>query len=268
MSTVIAYGFKLKTTDIFEIQNWLDEIKAKVLVKAREAKRAWMVNTCVHRLDKHWLEHGKPAPRIASDAFWEFQDRSDKATESDTMHDHRFDLTFSVTLMPMDGTVYGMIHTCNNWHHIVLRHRLVQPYPYWNNTDKPNGISQKKWDARGKEWDQVLNRDPLGRPSQCGMGIRILPSILMSDLKIDEIIRHQPSLQTRAERMTRDVVFREQVATMHKPNGDPFKSVHQAAGWLNTEEGKAAITEKAKEIMTKLPMRIIKEHLLYRELDF
>lgn len=261
MSTVIAYGFKLKTTDIFEIQNWLDEIKAKVLVKAHEAKRAWMVNTCVHRLDKHWLEHGKPAPSIASDAYWEFQDRSEKATESDTMHDHRFDLTFSVTLMPMDGAVYGMIHTCNRWHDIVLRHNLVQRYSYWNNTDKPSGISQKKWDARGAEWERVLARDVIGRPAQCGMGIRIIP--WMPNVKIDEIIRHQPSLQTRAERMTRDVVFREQIATLHKPNGDPFKSVHHASSWLNSEEGKAAIAEKAKEIMPKLPLRITKEHLLY-----
>lgn len=266
MSIVIAYGFKLKTTDIFEIQDWLDEIKAKVLVKAREAKRAWMVNTCVHRLDKHWLEHGKPPRNVASDAYWEFQDRSDKATESESMGDHRFDLTFSVTLMPMDGAVYGMIHTCNRWHDIVLRHRLVQRYPYWDNTDRPSGISQRSWDARGEEWERVLARDPLGRPAQCGMGIRIIP--LMADLKIEEIVRYQPSLQTRAERMTRDVVFREQMATLHKPNGDPFQSVHHAAIWLNTEEGKAAIAEKAKEITPKLLSRITKEHLLYRELDF
>lgn len=32
-------------------------------------------------------------------------------------------------------------------------------YGFWNNTDRPSGISQKQWDARGKEWDDVLNPD-------------------------------------------------------------------------------------------------------------
>lgn len=32
-------------------------------------------------------------------------------------------------------------------------------YGYWNNTDMPNGMSQKRWDARGDEWNEVLNPD-------------------------------------------------------------------------------------------------------------
>lgn len=31
----------------------------------------------------------------------------------------------------------------------------VEDYAYWNNTDQPEGITQKQWDARGKVWDKV-----------------------------------------------------------------------------------------------------------------
>ena len=31
----------------------------------------------------------------------------------------------------------------------------VEDYSYWNNTDHPEGISYRQWEARGKTWDKV-----------------------------------------------------------------------------------------------------------------
>lgn len=34
----------------------------------------------------------------------------------------------------------------------------AEDYSYWNNTDRPEGVSQRAWDARGDMWDKVWDR--------------------------------------------------------------------------------------------------------------
>jgi len=37
--------------------------------------------------------------------------------------------------------------------------RWIQDYAYWNNTDLPEGMSEKRWKVRGKTWDRVALDD-------------------------------------------------------------------------------------------------------------
>ena len=47
----------------------------------------------------------------------------------------------------------------------------VKSYPYWDNTDRPRGISQQRWQERGKEWARVLQDKP---PAVMGLSWSLL----------------------------------------------------------------------------------------------
>lgn len=37
----------------------------------------------------------------------------------------------------------------------------VEPYPYWNNTDQPDDVSDDEWEKRFRAWDRVFGHDPV-----------------------------------------------------------------------------------------------------------
>lgn len=36
---------------------------------------------------------------------------------------------------------------------------LLSPHPYWNNTDRPDDLTDDEWDARRREWDSIMVDD-------------------------------------------------------------------------------------------------------------
>lgn len=51
--------------------------------------------------------------------------------------------------------------------------RNVEYYGYWNNTDRPDNISEEEWNLRGELWDIAL---PTGIPSKDGLAYTIIDS--------------------------------------------------------------------------------------------
>lgn len=49
----------------------------------------------------------------------------------------------------------------------------VSEYAYWNNSDKPEHVTDEEWDDRASVWNAVL--PGAGVPSECGYSIRLLP---------------------------------------------------------------------------------------------
>ena len=62
----------------------------------------------------------------------------------------------------------------------------IEEYGYWNNTDKPDGITNEEWKNCGDDWDAAL--PGLGVPSRCGLCSSDLidPDVLFSEVKMAE----------------------------------------------------------------------------------
>jgi len=43
----------------------------------------------------------------------------------------------------------------------------VEPYPYWNNTDLPDDVSEDEWEKRSRAWDRVFGDDPVSERALC-----------------------------------------------------------------------------------------------------
>jgi hypothetical protein len=107
---------------------------------------------------------------------------------------------FDLVFFPFRHGIYGISFTSQNsntWTDIWFSKDLVEEYRYWNNTDRPGGISQALWDLRGQVWDEIL-ADFGSVPSMCGYTAQCLekypPMIRTGDL-----IPHIPTFEARVK---------------------------------------------------------------------
>jgi hypothetical protein len=52
------------------------------------------------------------------------------------------------------------------------RKRKIKDFHYQNSTDKPDWISEEKWDAREAVWDGIFKEQGADAPAQCGFTVR------------------------------------------------------------------------------------------------
>lgn len=64
----------------------------------------------------------------------------------------------------------------------------VEPWPYWNNTDPPEGVCEREWEYRNGVWDRVLGRVA---PATTGVTWELQQPSMVSQLHLDEGLPHE-----------------------------------------------------------------------------
>lgn len=158
MSTKIYNGLRLidGEADLFEVIPKVAKSIRKELGKAAQE----LVGEELARgaEDKRIRETAKP-----TDLLWfEVEESWRKRQEAWGPH-HRLNdpLRFSI--------VFGRSNRGNllaNWYGehqgyetALKKIGLFEDYGYWNNTDEPEDMTYEQWEARGKEWDSLLDKD-------------------------------------------------------------------------------------------------------------
>lgn len=79
-------------------------------------------------------------------------------------------------------------------------------YGYWNNTDKPNNISQKRWDERGNEWKELLAPDYI--PSKHGICSELISEeTFFNEKELDfKLDANFPSPSERAKKIALEII--------------------------------------------------------------
>lgn len=104
------------------------------------------------------------------------------------------DLEVSVTLIPTDELILVMIWAEHDNMVEVLRKGLF-PLPYWDNTDRPDNLSEEEWAKNGEIWMKALSHDRYHRPGNCGVTVSFLPHL--SGPSDELIMKHIPTLKER-----------------------------------------------------------------------
>lgn len=76
------------------------------------------------------------------------------------------DLSSDCVVFPMGKRKTLILFYCENNELTAIwkRLRFIKEYHYQNQTDKPRGISEKKWEQRKRDWDKALGYDvPVNR---------------------------------------------------------------------------------------------------------
>lgn len=158
------------------------------------------------------------------------------------------DLNFEVVVMcdPQDpGDLYAIIYTEQDayrdaWNRI----EGVEPFGYWNNTDRPDDITDDEWDSRRRTWNRVI--PDLTAPSTIGWAWSLLGD--MHQVDHDRLIElASDRIPTRPVRALR--IARTEVVESHLPHGATYSQIVAA---MHDEEVNAEVKGRALVIADEL----------------
>ena len=145
MSTKIYQGFLVETDSAVELLSLVDRFRPYIHRQGRKLLDNFIrmcggdeFNAWTKWMDirRETVEKGIRAPRV--------------------------DTQFQLVFFPDGKRFLGIAFTEHEqWFSQWLRQPLVQEYGYWDNTDKPENISELNWDARRNDWDRVVGCDPI-----------------------------------------------------------------------------------------------------------
>ena len=69
-------------------------------------------------------------------------------------HEHAFQLV--VTIFHARGKALCTLHSSGMSEKFFVENSGAVPFPYWNNTDRPDDMTQAQWNRRAKIWDEAL----------------------------------------------------------------------------------------------------------------
>ena len=116
---------------------------------------------------EHLMKVLKPEAR----ADWDDLRRLlDWATHEDMRRGNPLDLSCSVVVIPIrwKGKEEILINPFGHAVKLLARKRNFKEFGYYNNTDKPDKLTDKEWDEREAMWELATNSNAGGAWNQCG----------------------------------------------------------------------------------------------------
>lgn len=209
MSTKIFNGYRRKVENIDDLQNFLNVFKEKARRLHQKAYMKAYVDYVVRIIDSRAAEiEGEESDNAP---FWIVQRNIQKDYEKTKLPgaartmEHDFECSVSIFL---EGEyAYFMVFSENKkFKALFSRQKGVHEFHYWNNTDKPRHISNKRWEERSEIWDRILG--PSGVPADRSMTMEVVGTYAGGLLRPDEIIKNIPSFEDRVLRMAGRTIFK------------------------------------------------------------
>lgn len=160
MSTKIYSGFKIDTTNLFQIRTMVDSIRPWVQEQQDRVFMAWYTGA----------RDGHPElePLDLVDKFIALQKDVRRTQERNFVVDTDFDIVF----IPSKRATYGMTFVERvPWHTKWMGVEGVIDFAYWDNTDQPEHLTNWQWQQRGLRWASLL--PGYTAPADVGFTIRV-----------------------------------------------------------------------------------------------
>lgn len=160
----------------------------------------------------------------------------------------RLDFNFEVVAMPDPHdhhSSYAIIYTEQDEYRKVWQDLYnVEPFGYWNNTDRPDDITDDEWDSRRRTWNRVI--PDLTAPSTIGWAWSLLGD--MHQVDHDRLIElASDRIPTKPVRALR--IARTEVVESHLPHGATYSQIVAA---MHDEEVNAEVKGRALVIADEL----------------
>lgn len=279
MSTKIYNGYKIKNMKFSELNDFCMNIRQKIHEEAHKIVLKQIARECAEIVDNIFTKRFNQIPanyreKTEYSVYYAARSISLERIEKNKT------FTCSFVLYPHGRNILCTFHSRNeNFESIFSSTEGVEEYGYWNNTDKPENISEKQWRKRQKDWDKVFTRNPLKGceyiPSLTGLMCDIINSDILylfyslgtkDDLKL--IIENMPDFNKRLEALAHDMALGDLVQEELGPDINTITSrdfvnvFYKATDNIrNTEKGKSLVEKYKQEVREKIPEKITEEHL-------
>lgn len=163
-------------------------------------------------------------------AMWMVHERSNKIKET-MKRDTAYDFDCQITFIPIKDKILAMVFTEQRLleevfsGHLSIAGPQVHEYGYWNNSDKPDSISEEEWDKRAQDWDEV------NIPAMIGLNAQCTP-VYLPMMQWDALFRkaQKPKYDERVSRH----VFNLMLKLYEKEGGEVER---RASDWFRLIEG-------------------------------
>jgi len=223
-----------------KLQEWSMKFRKKIEIKNRELIAQKYAFICSQLIDSIFIFDSVNF----LDIWKEYNIALDKhpyAVAFEIMKKHRnwrdpeFDFSCEIVFIPVKSQVLGIPYTEQEEHIKIIESMPgYEEYGYWNNTDRPDNLSEARWDKRRDDWDLAL--PGLGISNLSGFKITCKDKSWV-DIKV--IASYIPDIKTRAK------TFAEKLVS-NKFNKD---SMCGYLAWSRSDEYRQMVAETEKELL-------------------
>ena len=207
MSTKIYNGHEIvgHTLESFlaAVQAW----RALFERKASDLARAFVVQHAVRSFDKIQLGLKQPTkPDLLFTAQMALLDRQTEVIAT-KKRDTAVDFGMTVVLFPINSRLLAIPFIENRELAELWRKQAWwREFGYWNNTDRPDNVSDSQWDEREALWEKVLGPD-CRSPAEKGYSVTVVAEHFggMCHIPDESVTTYLPSLEQRAKAIAFEV---------------------------------------------------------------
>ena len=189
MSTKIYDGKIIKNMTVFELNEFRKSLRKQMIPVAQEQYYKMMahimqtayvmhvtgVNVCKYSVELR--DHdGTPLgiKRVARKAADDLVTKTSNAVFTyDSEDDADYDV--NVCIFPLEDKMLAIYYAHNDeLYNILIENPAFSDYGYWNNTDKPNHLTDEEWEQRRIDWDNAM--PGCGIPRVAGITLDVISS--------------------------------------------------------------------------------------------
>ena len=268
MSTKIYNGYVIDSTNVLEIQKRMVEFGKQVRELTKSLYVSIVTRKAIEIFDhcylgkaidvdyKKWVYGKTLSPRqVASNYVWY---KHEEIYRTMTRYP-AYDFGCTVSLIFNSKKTYALLYTeREEFRKLFESIKGVKSYFYWDNVDHPNNMTNRAWQARGREWDKVLAD---GIPSHAGFSFECPDQYAPCIVRYADMDANLIPLDERAKEFAFDDAFKYYV----KENKIEAKEIMHSFGdfrnWTETPKGKACLKKFKIAVKKKLVKRLTGKRL-------
>lgn len=198
---------------------------------------------------------------IAWQEFWDAQSNIRLTHERNPSYDFECE----ISLYPGSPWTFAIIYSepSRAYRDVWAEIPGVEPYAYWDNTDKPEELSSRAWKRRGDQWNKRLATKSLDWTLNGEYGAPMPP-------RGDDLLLCMPTLEKRLARIASHIADHDRLPDWVLPNaveGEPKKEPPRDwfgnfIKWKTSPERKAVIAEEIERLRGILPATLSLDDLI------
>lgn len=251
MSTKIYTGFKLKTTNMEEIHEWMTQLRKEIEIETNQGIARTMARDCASLYDKRTMDNTLDRTlSVYQVVYHEFSNRQ-LEVQRRGVKDPSVDYSMSMVLFPFEGQFYGMLYTVQS--EFAMRffaQPLVEGFQYWDNTDPDENCTEAEWKERERVWDAIFEHQPV--PSLNGFTYEISLDYNVFTPSGIELEPFMPPILDRCKNYAKDAVYRDFVSNRKITQENVMKVLRKFKEYCESDVGRVALENAENAAMKNL----------------
>ena len=258
MSTKIYTGYVLPKLSLSQLQTFTMRVRQKMSAVHKQEYNALVARIALNVIDFRAM--GKPlrddkedlSPLThATTIIW----KAEREIKRSGMRDPFFDFECETVFFPLSNKTLAILYAeRKSFTKVWERQPEVKYYGYWNNTDWQDGVSEKEWNQRRKDWDKALpDLSFFAIPAMNGL-VAQLTYRSNGFPEADKVLKliAKISFEKRLQRIAEDTLLPEYDAQLKPGTGiSGFDLWRKSAGQARWAETIASIEAQLPKAITK-----------------